>query len=103
MPTLPTYPRAYDSLEVEFFPNAVLYVAPSPPRHHHRHHRNQDAVVCTAHSVGCTCWFRHRYTSAGGTIAVGDPIACEISSPSANGKSACHWVNEELKQEANYE
>lgn len=26
LPTLPTYTRAYDSLEVEFFPNAVLYV-----------------------------------------------------------------------------
>ena len=62
----PDYPRAYDSLEVIFFENAVLY------------------------------------TSAGGTVAEGDPVACIIEDPNAGGKSTCHWVNDVIQSKADY-
>lgn len=38
------------------------------------------------------------YTSAGGSVDVGDSVACLVSDPSAGGKARCHWVNDELQQ-----
>jgi len=67
MPSLPDYPRSYDSLEVEFFDNAVLY------------------------------------TSAGGTVSMGDPVVCIISSAAAAGKSKCYWLTNILQHDVDYE
>lgn len=98
--TDPQYTRGYDSLEVLFFDNAVLYVVRML-----LHLPACLSVCCLTRLSGrslSAVLFSCSYTSSGGTINVGDPVACLISSPSAAGKSQCYWLNSDIMQNGNY-